>query len=261
MIGIFDSGIGGLTVVRAILDQLPGYDLIYLGDTARAPYGSKSSKTIIDYAFQNTEFLLNRGAKIIVIACNTASSIAYERISESFNLPLFEVITPTIDLLFNKNDRRRIGVIGTRATVKSGIYQRKIKEINPEAKVYSKACPLLVPLVEEGWLEEHETPMIVKKYLYPLKVRKIDTLILGCTHYPLLTNTIREEIGEGVEIVDSSLAVACKIKSYLKRYPQTDEILSKNSECQIFVSDITKQIRITANIALKKTIYLKSIKV
>ncbi|MEA1901260.1 MAG: glutamate racemase, partial [Thermodesulfobacteriota bacterium] len=183
MIGIFDSGIGGLTVVKAIMENLFGYDIIYFGDTARTPYGTKSSETVKKYALENTEFLLSKGAKIIVIACNTASSVATESVAENFDIPIFEVITPAVELSINTSHKPCIGIIGTRATVKSGIYEKKIKKMNPHARVYSKACPLLVPLVEEGWLNKPETKMIVKKYLHPLKVRQIDTLILGCTHY------------------------------------------------------------------------------
>ena len=261
MIGIFDSGIGGLTVVRAILDQMPGYDIIYFGDTARAPYGSKSPEIINGYALQNTKFLLNKGAKIIVMACNTASSVANESMVKRIDMPLFEVITPTVDLSFKTRKNLRIGVIGTRATVKSGIYKKKIKEINPDATVYSVACPLLVPLVEEGWLEEPETAMIIKKYLHPLKLKQINALILGCTHYPVLKNIIKEIIGEGVDIADSSLAVAWKIKAFLKKHPKTDQTLSKNGKCRIFLSDITKQIESTASVVLNRNIYLEHIKI
>ena len=193
MIGIFDSGIGGLTVVRAIMDELPGYDLVYFGDTARTPYGTKSRQTVIDYSLQNTEFLIKQGAKMIVMACNTASSVATESLKKNFNLPIYEVITPAVRLALEKTQKSVIGVIGTRATINSGIYEKKIKKQNPNARVYSAACPLLVPLVEEGWLKKPETRMIVKKYLHPLKVRQIDTLILGCTHYPILKSIIQQK--------------------------------------------------------------------
>ncbi|HDL08098.1 MAG TPA: glutamate racemase, partial [Desulfobacteraceae bacterium] len=177
MIGIFDSGIGGLTVVKALMEQLPDYDIIYFGDSARTPYGSKSSKTVTRYALQNIEFLLNNGAKIIIMACNTASSVATETVLERFKVPIFEVITPAVESLFNSSANFIAGIIGTRATINSGIYEKKIKERKPDARIYSTPCPLLVPLVEEGWQNRPETTMIIKKYLNPLKIRQIDTLI------------------------------------------------------------------------------------
>ena len=186
MIGVFDSGIGGLTVVRSLMEELPGYNMIYFGDTARTPYGSKSPETVVRYALENTDFLLKQGAKLIVMACNTASSVAAGRVAENYDIPIFEVVTPATEKAVKISRTLIIGVIGTRATVKSGIYEQKIVALKPDAKVYSAACPLLVPLVEEGWIKKPETVMIIKKYLHPLKVRQIDTLILGCTHYPLL---------------------------------------------------------------------------
>ena len=221
MIGIFDSGIGGLTVVRALMHQLPGYDFVYFGDTARTPYGTKSPDTVIEYALQDTEFLLKKGAKIIVMACNTASSVATERVGDAFRIPIFDVIAPAVERSLAASSNGRIGVVGTRATVDSGIYQRKIEAVRPEAKVFAAACPLLVPLVEEGWLKKPVTAMIVKKYLHPLKVRQIDTLILGCTHYPLLAGVIQRKIGKRVAIIDSSVGVAAAVKSFLSRHAAT----------------------------------------
>ncbi|OQX28005.1 MAG: glutamate racemase [Desulfobacteraceae bacterium IS3] len=260
MIGIFDSGIGGLTVVRALTDRLPGHDIIYFGDTARTPYGNKSPETIIRYALEDTEFLLNKGAKLIVMACNTASSVATEHIIEKFHVPVFEVITPAVLLSIETSKKHRIGVIGTRATINSGVYEKKIMSMKPEAKVWSAPCPLLVPLVEEGWLEKPETAMIVKKYLIPLKVRQIDTLILGCTHYPILKKTIQRKIGMQVNIIDSSLSVAEKVKVFLAQHPETDELLSKTGASEFFVSDVTGQFRKTAKILLGKNISLTHVK-
>ncbi|MCD6224406.1 MAG: glutamate racemase [Deltaproteobacteria bacterium] len=256
MIGVFDSGIGGLTVVRALLDQIPGYDIVYFGDTARTPYGSKSPDTVIGYALENTEFLLDKGAQIIVVACNTASSVAFENITAKYDVPVFEVITPAVELSIKNSRSHRIGIIGTRATVSSGAYERKIREIKPAAKIYSKACPLLVPLVEEGWFKRPETVMIVKKYLHPLKVRQIDTLVLGCTHYPLLKNTIQRKIGKRVFIADSSLAVASEIKNFLSGHAEVEQKISKKGVINFFVSDITPQFEKTARMILKKDIQL-----
>lgn len=259
MIGIFDSGLGGLTVAQAIMAQLPGYDIIYFGDTARTPYGTKSPETVIRYARQNTDFLLSRGAKIIVIACNTASSVATAALGQQYDIPIFEVVTPAVELSLDISHKFIIGVIGTRATINSGIYERKIKERLPEAKVYSTACPLLVPLVEEGWMKKPETRMIIKKYLHPLKVKQIDTLILGCTHYPLLKQSIQNKIGRRVTIIDSSEAIAEKIKHFITDHPEMNTILPKNSNHRFFVSDVTRQFEITAKAVLNKNIMLEHV--
>lgn len=259
MIGIFDSGIGGLTVVRAIMDEMPGYDIAYFGDTARTPYGTKSGSTVIDYSLQNTEFLLNQGAEIIVMACNTASSVATDALKEKFDLPIYEVITPAVECALDVTKKSIIGVIGTRATISSNIYEKKIKKENPDAKVYSVPCPLLVPLVEEGWLKKPETRMIVKKYLHPLKTKQIDTLILGCTHYPVLKSIIQHKIGKRVRIIDSSIAIARQIKTFLASSPETDRKLSKNSKADFFVSDITPQFEKTAKTVIRKHIVLKHV--
>lgn len=261
MIGIFDSGIGGLTVVRAIMERIPGYDIIYFGDTARTPYGNKSPETVIEYAVQDTAFLLNKGAKIIVIACNTASSVAYESVVDKFDVPVFEVITPAVELAVEASRKMSIGVIGTRATIKSGVYEKKIRALNAAARVYSVACPLLVPLVEEGWINRPETAMIVKKYLHPLKVKQADTLILGCTHYPLLKHIIQRKIGKKINIIDSSVGVAEKVERFLKEHPDVESRLSKTGKSRIFVSDIAAQFEITAKATLKRSVVLEHVKI
>ena len=260
MIGIFDSGIGGLTVVRAVMDRLPGYDIVYFGDTARTPYGTKSSTTVIEYSLQNTDFLIKQGAKLIVMACNTASSVATEAVKQKFDIPIHEVITPAVNYSLDLTRKSVIGVIGTRATISSGIYEKKIKEKNPDAKVYSAACPLLVPLVEEGWLKKPETRMIVKKYLHPLKMKQIDTLILGCTHYPLLKSIIQHKIGKRVTIIDSSTAIADEVKLFLSASPKIDHLLSKNGTAKFFVSDVTPQFKKTASSVIRRPIELEHIR-
>ena len=247
--------------MRAFTEHLSGYDIIYFGDTARTPYGNKSPETVVKYALEDTDFLLNKGAELIVMACNTASSIATARVSETYDIPVFEVITPAVELAIKASKTFRIGVIGTRATINSGIYEKKIKEINADAKVYSVACPLLVPLVEEGWLNKPETRMIVKKYLHPLKVRQIDTLILGCTHYPILNRIIQEKIGKRVNIIDSSLAVADRVKSFLNNHSEIEGLLSKKGDTRFFVSDITSQFEKTAKHILKKTVSLEHVQI
>ena len=260
MIGIFDSGIGGLTVVKSVMERIPGYDIIYFGDTARTPYGTKSADTVIKYSVENIDFLLQYGAKLVVMACNTASSVAAKRVAETFDVPIFEVVTPATEQAVKSSVKSVVGVIGTRATVKSGMYEKKIKNMKPDAKVYSVACPLLVPLVEEGWMKKPETKMIIKKYLLPLKVRQIDTLILGCTHYPLLKAIIQRKIGKKVRVIDSSIAVAEKVKSFLDANPEIDRRLGKNDDFRLFVSDITNQFEKTARITLKRKVFLEHVK-
>ena len=253
MIGVFDSGIGGLTVVRALLDRLPGQDIIYLGDTARTPYGSKSSDTIIKYCLNNTEFLIRRGAHIIVVACNTASSYAYDAIRSTFDVPVFEVIGPGSQLAVQRSRKQRIGVIGTRATIASGIYQKRIKAIAPEAKVFTVPCPLLVPLVEEGWLTRPETTMIVRKYLAGLKAKQIDTLILGCTHYPVLRDLIQRKIGSRVGLVDSAEAIAGQVSRHVESKDNTFSPV----QCRIYVTDTAEQFQITAHTILKEKVIIE----
>lgn len=250
---------GGLTVVRALMDSLPGYDIIYFGDTARTPYGTKSRETVIRYALQNTEFLMKKGAKMIVMACNTASSVATESLTKNFDIPIFEVITPAVECALQSSKKHKIGIIGTRATINSGIYERKIKQKNESAQVYSEPCPLLVPLVEEGWLKKPETKMIVKKYLHPLKVKQIDTLILGCTHYPLLKQIIQKKVGTKVNIIDSSVAVTGEISNFIQNHEEIKRILTRGGESKYFVSDVTEQFEKTAREILKKKIELQDV--
>ena len=218
MIGIFDSGIGGMTVAQAIEQLLPEVPLIYLGDLARTPYGPKSAKTISEYSVENTRFLVDQGAQLIIIACNSAASVATERLRQEFDIPILEVITPAVNAVMKTSRSGRIGVIGTRATTKSGIYQQKIQILNPAFKVFQIACPLLVPLIEEGWTNRKETKMILRGYLRPLKDQQIDTLVLGCTHYPLLKNLIGPRVGRRFNIVDSSRAMAEHLKDYLEQH-------------------------------------------
>ncbi|MCW7752719.1 glutamate racemase [Desulfobotulus sp. H1] len=260
MIGIFDSGIGGLTTVRAIMQALPGYNILYYGDTARMPYGSKSPETVRQYAMENTRFLVENGAKIIIIACNSAASTAMEAVTASFHLPVFEVVDPAVQAAVNAKGSLRIGVIGTRATIRSGIYESKIKALRPDATVHSVPCPLLVPLVEEGWLHTPETVRIVKKYLNPLKTRQVTSLILGCTHYPILKKIIHRKIGKHVRIIDSGSCVAQTVTDYLRQHPDMDAQLEKTNLHRFYVSDITEQFAISARTMLQEPIRLSQIR-
>lgn len=240
MIGIFDSGVGGMTVARAVEQLLPGYPLLYLGDIARTPYGTKSARTIINYSIENTGFLLQNGAKVIVIACNTASSVATELLRQEFNMPIIEVITPAIEQAMATSKTGRIGVIGTRATIRSGVYEDKIRRQSAGHKVFSTACPLLVPLVEEGWTNKRETKMILRRYLQELKNQQIDTLILGCTHYPLLKPLIQARIGRKVSLIDSSVATALFLKNCLEKDAACTPLQGHQSDQnRFFVTDLT----------------------
>lgn len=259
MIGIFDSGIGGLTVVRALKRHLPDYDILYFGDTARTPYGTKSRETVIRYAIEDAELLLQKGAQILVIACNTASSIATDALKERFDVPILEVISPAVTMAVSDPKSTRIGVIGTRATVNSGVYEEKIKAVRPGMKVYGQACPLLVPLVEEGWLKKGETRKIIKKYLHPLKVRQIDVLILGCTHYPLLKEIIQAKIGKRVRVIDSSEALSDSVMEFLRHNPEVDGRLRKGGACQFYVSDVTEQFKKISKTIIKTSLTLEHI--
>ena len=257
MIGVFDSGIGGLTVVRAIMQCLPDYDVLYFGDTARTPYGSKSPATVIQYAIENTEFLLSQGARAVVLACNTASSVASDILRQRYDIPIFEVITPAAEMAVQASRSGRIGIIGTRATVASGVYEKTIQHLKPECQVFACACPLLVPLVEEGWLKKPETAMIVRKYLRPLKTTHIDVLILGCTHYPLLAGLIQKKIGQRVRVIDSSIGVARSMRRLIRRDEDLDRRLAREGRYRFVVSDTTAQFEHVARTIIKRPIQLE----
>lgn len=238
MIGVFDSGVGGLTVVKEIFKHLPDYQIIYFGDTARLPYGSRSEQFIHHYSKKITQWLLGKGAKVIVIACNTSSAWAADALKKEFKgVPIFEVITPTAKDAVEKTKNKRIGIIGTRGTIKSSAYSKKLLFLDPKVKIYLKACPLFVPLVEEGWIKEKTTKEIAEKYLAGLKKRNIDTLILGCTHYPLLKETIKKAIGSGIKIVNSAENVAKELKEFLKNNPAIEKQIKKGNSHQFFFSD------------------------
>jgi len=215
-IGVFDSGIGGLTVVKKISQSFPDENIIYFGDTARVPYGSKSNSTVIEYSIQDARFLMNKGVKVIVAACNTASSIALSAIKKEFNIPVIGMIEPGAKSAAEKTKSGKIGVIGTRATINNKAYSKEIKKINPALDVYEKACPLFVPLAEEGWIKHNAVYQIAEEYLKELRGKKIDTLVLGCTHYPILSEVIQEVIGKDVVLIDSGVASAEAVNKELK---------------------------------------------
>jgi glutamate racemase len=203
-IGVFDSGIGGLTVLQKLIEILPTENTVYLGDTARAPYGTKSIETVIRYSVENTEFLIEKGVKLVVVACNTSTALALETLRGQVKVPLIGVLEPGVRkaLLITRN--KKVGVIGTEATIQSGAYTKALKRHAGDIEVYSRACPLFVPLVEEGWIDNGIASMTVEAYLSSLKQSGIDTLILGCTHYPLLKKAIGNYMGGAVELIDSA---------------------------------------------------------
>ena len=240
MIGVFDSGIGGLTVVKQIFKTLPQYKIVYFGDTARLPYGTKSKEAIIQYSIQNTEFLIKKGAKIIIIACHTASSVAADKLREKFpNIPIFDVVGAGLEKAFSLSRKKKIGIMGTAATIKSGAHEKFLKNINQDIKIFPKACPLLVPLIEEGWLKRMETRKILRYYLRPLKQKQIDVLVLACTHYPLLYKAIDAISGKSVKVVDPAEELAIELKEFLEKNPDVEASLEKNGGShKFYVSDI-----------------------
>jgi glutamate racemase len=215
-IGIFDSGVGGLTVLKAILHRFPGEEVIYLGDTARVPYGTKSPSTVLRYSLEAAAFLVAERVKMLVVACNTASAVALPALVERFSLPVVGVIEPGARRAVSITRNRRVGVIGTEGTVKSGAYAKALQALDPRIEVFSTPCPLFVPLVEEGWAEHTVAQLAAREYLAPLLAQGIDTLVLGCTHYPLLKKTLRGVLGDGVALVDSAEETARSVEAILQ---------------------------------------------
>ncbi len=241
-IGVFDSGLGGLTVVRELRRQLPHEQIIYFGDIARLPYGIKSEKQIREFSSENTEFLLKRKVKAVVVACNSSSSAAYDYLKKNYAVPIIDVIQPAAEKAVAVTRNLKIGVIATQATVASGAYRRAIQSQNKKIKVFSNACPLLVPFVEEGILDGSLIEMVISRYLSPILKQKIDTLILGCTHYPLLKKVIQKVAGPQVKLIDSAPAAVGKLKDLLI---QTDGFRNpkKKGELHVFVSDLPASFR------------------
>jgi glutamate racemase len=215
-IGIFDSGIGGLTVQRAVTELLPEESTIYLGDTARVPYGTKSPETVTAYALEIADYLLKKDIKLLIVACNTASAFALSTLKEKLNIPVIGVIEPGAKAAVETSHTRRIGVIGTEGTIRSGAYFDAIKAIDPRAVVYMNPCPLFVPLAEEGWTNNDVATLAAARYLEEFQNLGVDSIVLGCTHYPLLKKTIETVMGQDVSLIDSGLATATEVKALLK---------------------------------------------
>lgn len=207
-IGIYDSGVGGLTVFKEIRKRFPFEDIVYFGDTARVPYGPKSRNTVIEYSIQNARFLLQCGAKLIVIACNTSSAVALDYLKKNLPVPVIGVIEPGSISAMQKTKNNRIGIIGTEGTIRSNAYSTAISGFDKNTKTFGKACPLFVPIVEEGWEEHEVSTMIINEYLSELLENDIDTLILGCTHYPILKRSLQKILGSHINLIDSAEATA-----------------------------------------------------
>ncbi|MCX5787003.1 MAG: glutamate racemase [Elusimicrobia bacterium] len=216
-IGIFDSGVGGLTVLRAIGRRLPGESLVYFGDTAHLPYGNKSPEAVTRFSVEVARFLKGRDIKVLVVACNTASALALPRLKRGLGVPVLGVIEPGARAAARATTRRRVGIIATEATVASGAYQRALKGLLPGVRSFGKACPLFVPLVEEGWWAHPVTRAVAREYLEPLQRAGVDTLILGCTHYPLLKASLARVLGPGVRLIDSAEETAREVEALLER--------------------------------------------
>lgn len=248
-IGVFDSGVGGLTVAREIMRQIPNERIVYFGDTARVPYGSKSKDNIIKFSRQIIRFLQTENVKAIVIACNTASALALDEMQQEFDLPILGVVKPGAKVAVETTANKRIGLIGTEANIRSGVYTRYIKSLDDEAKVFEKACPLFVPLVEEGWLHDDITLQVASRYLEELKEKDIDTLIMGCTHYPLIRSTIRKVMGDKVNLVNPAYETAIELKNLLERDNLANkcDVDSPSSMYRFYVSDAEEKFKLFAN--------------
>jgi glutamate racemase len=236
-IGVFDSGIGGLTVVRALMKHLPHENLVYFGDTARVPYGPKSAQVVREYALQDTDELLKHDVKFIVIACNTVSAVALDVVQKRAKVPVLGVILPGAEAAVRATKKNRLGVIGTVGTVLSNAYSNAIRQMNPNILVFSQACPLFVSLAEEGWTSHPATELVAREYLFPLTLEKIDTLILGCTHYPLLKDVIDSVLHKSVTLIDSGEATALSAVQLLEERGLRNQSAFKPN-IQFFVSDI-----------------------
>ena len=249
-IGIFDSGIGGLTVVKALRDRLPNETIVYLGDTARVPYGPKSPETVQRYALELAHMLMQKNAKALVVACNTVSSIALPLLTRKFSIPVIGVIEPGARAALQATRNRHVGVIGTRATIRSGAYEKALRAAGNNVRVSSRACPLLVPLIEEGLLDDDVTDQVIVRYLEPLLADRIDTLVLGCTHYPLLSAAIARVLGGEVTLVDSAENCATAVQETLDRQALRSPS-TQNGELHVALTDAADSFLNVARDALQ----------
>ncbi len=245
-IGVFDSGLGGISVVRALIELLPNEHLIYFGDTARVPYGSKSKDTVIRFAHQISSFLLEKQVKMIVVACNTASAVALEHLQQNFDIPIVGVIDPGSQAAVKATRNKHIGVIGTASTIRSGAYLSAIHALDPETRVTNQPCPLLVPLVEEDWPHDGVVTQVLQSYMKIFDLEKPDALILGCTHYPYLKSVIQEVMGEAVRLVDSGEETATEVQKVLSGLNLLNAEVGDPGKHKFYVSDYPQKFEETA---------------
>ncbi|KXL54088.1 glutamate racemase [Anaerotignum neopropionicum] len=250
-IGIFDSGVGGLTVVKQVMKVMPHENIVYFGDTARLPYGSKSKEAVTKFSKQNVRFLLTKEVKAIIVACNTASSNSLEELHKAFDVPIFGVVDAGVAEALRTTQNKKIGVIGTAGTVRSRAYEKMILRQEATMEVFSKACPLFVPLAEEGWTENEVARLTAENYLEGLLAKGIDSLVLGCTHYPLLKRCIGTVVGENVKLVDPAKATAKQVKLFLQEKGITN-LEEKTGERTFYLSDYTDMFYSICQKALKQ---------
>lgn len=253
-IGIFDSGVGGLTVVKEVFNILPGEDIIYVGDTARVPYGNKSHQTVTRYSFEIADFLLSKDIKILVVACNTASALSLNDLKERYRIPVVGVIAPGAVKAVKSTANFRIGIIGTEATINSNAYNKAIEKLSANAKIFNKACPLFVPLAEEGLIEDEITFLTAQKYLKEMRHARIDSLILGCTHYPILKKVIKRVMGNGVYLIDSAKEIACEVDRILKNKGLKRIQENNTGNYEFFVTDFPERFKKVGKIFLGKNL-------
>ncbi|MDF2821509.1 MAG: murI [Clostridiales bacterium] len=249
-IGVFDSGVGGLTVAKEIMKLLPNEKVVYFGDTARVPYGSKSKETVVRYARQIIRFLLTKDVKAIVIACNTACALALDTVKDEFDIPIIGVVKPGVEMALRVTKNKSIGIIGTEGTIKSETYTKLIHKVDSGIQVTGKACPLFVPLVEEGLLKDSITREVASRYLSVLKEQNIDSLVLGCTHYPLITNILQEVMGDKVTLVNPAIETAKELSQLLDEKGIKSLKLNELGH-EFFVSDREEKFEEFAKLILK----------
>jgi len=264
-IGIFDSGLGGLSILKELIKTLPEYNYVYLGDNARVPYGGRSPELVYEFTTHALKFLFAKNCQLIILACNTASATALRRIQHEFVPRLYHdrkvlgVIRPAIEVI-EQAEIRRVGVIGTYATIRSGSFIKEIHKINPKIKVWQNPAPLLVPIIEENEIKWEGLNLILTKYLKPLLKHKIDGLILGCTHYGLIEKQVQQAVGKHIQIIYQGKVVAKKLKQYLNKHQEIDQKLGKQSRYQFYVTDLNPRYRQMAKIFFAKSISLQQIR-
>jgi len=267
MIGVFDSGLGGLTIFKELLKELPDYNYLYLGDNARVPYGSRSNEIIYQFTLEAVDYLFKKGCELIILACNTASSVALKRIQQEYlpkNYPerrVLGVIRPAVEEACEKTFNNRIGVIGTEATINSGAFEREIKKLKPEAKVYQVSCPLLVPIIEAGELNWQGLDLILDKYLAPLRKKDIGALILGCTHYSLIKDKIQKHIGKAVRLISEEEVVPAKLKDYLFRHQELEKRLKREKKVRYLVTAYSQRFEEISKMFLKSNVSFEKVEI